>query len=89
MPRFELNSGENILKEEVKKAIRSMKNGKATGPDNIPAEILKALDEANTDIITSLCNTIYNNGLIPSEMKQSVFITLPKKPNTQNCAEHR
>ena len=89
MPRFEVNSGENILKEEVEKAIRSMKNGKATGPDDIPAEILKALDEANTDIITSLCNTIYNNGLIPSEMKQSVFITLPKRPKTQNCAEHR
>ena len=89
MPRFEVNSGENILKEEVEKAIRSMKNGKATGPDDIPAEILKALDEENTDIITSLCNKIYNNGLIPSEMKQSVFITLPKKPKTQNCAEHR
>ena len=36
MPRFEINSGEDIVKEEVEKAIRSMKNGKVTGPDDIP-----------------------------------------------------
>ena len=58
MPRFEVNGGENILKEDVEKATRSIKNGKATGPDDIPVEILKALDEINIEIITNLCNTI-------------------------------
>ena len=29
-------------KEEIKKAIRTLKNGKAAGPDGIPAEALKA-----------------------------------------------
>ena len=66
-----------------------MKNGEATGPDDIPAEISKVFDETNNDIKTNLCNAIYNNGQIPSEMKQSVFVILPKKPKTQNCAEHR
>ena len=33
-----------------------MKDGKATGTDELPAEALKALDEHNIGIITSLCN---------------------------------
>ena len=70
----------SIMKEEIQKALKSMKDGKATGTDELPAEALKALDEHNIEIITSLCNIIYNSGMIPTEMKHSVFITLPKKP---------
>ena len=77
------------MKIEVAKAIRSMKNGKATGPDDIPAELLKALDGTNNEIMTILCNTIYNSGQSPSEMKQSIFAILPKMPKTENCAEHK
>ena len=66
-----------------------MKDGKATGTDESPAEALKALDEHNIEIITSLCNIIYNRGMIPTEMKHSVFITLPKNPKTMICTEFR
>ena len=52
-------------------------------------EALKALDEHNIEIITSLCNIIYNSGMIPTEMKHSVFITLPKKPKAMICTEFR
>ena len=54
MSKFEVNSGESIMKGEIQKAIKSMKNGKATGTDELPAEALKALDEQNIDIITSI-----------------------------------
>ena len=33
---------EKLSKEEIKKAIRTLKNGKAAGPDGIPTEALKA-----------------------------------------------
>ena len=42
------------MKEEIQKALKTMKDGKATGPDELPAEALKALDEHNIEIITSL-----------------------------------
>ena len=32
---------------------------------------------------------IYNSGMIPTEMKHSVFITLPKKPKAMICTEFR
>ena len=69
MPKFEVTSGASIMKEEIQKALKSMKDGKATGTDELPAEALKALDEHNIEIITSLCNIIYNSGMIPTELK--------------------
>ena len=89
MAKFEVTSGASIMKEEIQKALKSMKDGKATGTDELPAEALKALDEHNIEIITSLCNIIYNSGMIPTEMKHSVFITLPKKPKAMICTEFR
>ena len=77
------------MKEEIQKTLKSMKGGKASGTDELPAESLKALDEHNIEIITSLCNIIYNSGMIPTEMKHSVFITLSKKLKAIICTEFR
>ena len=73
MPKFEVTSGASIMKEEIQKALKSMKDGKATGTDELPEEALKALDEHNIEIITSLCNIIYNSGMIPTEMKHCIY----------------
>ena len=77
------------MKDEIQKALKSIKDGRATGTDVLPAEALKALDEQNIEMITSLCNIICNSGMIPTEMKHSVFITLPKKPKAMICTEFR
>ena len=47
-----------ILMEEVELAIKEMKNGKATGADGIPIELVKCLGEEKKEIL-SLCNKIY------------------------------
>ena len=47
--KFEVTSGASIMKEEIQKALKSMKDGKATGTDELPAEALKALDEHNIE----------------------------------------
>ena len=89
MPQFEITSGQSILKEEVEKTIQSMKKGKATGSVEISTEILRALDDENTDVITNLCNIMYNSGVIPTDLKQSIYITLPKWSKAQSCTEYR
>ena len=75
MPQFDTISGQSILKEEVEKTIQSMKKGKATGSDKISTEMLRVLDDENIDVITNLCNIIYNSGVIPTDLKQLIFIT--------------
>ena len=73
----------------MEKTIQSMKKGKATGSDGISTEMLRALDDENIDVLANLCNIIYNSGVIPTDMKQSIFITLPKKSKAQSCTEYR
>ena len=85
---FEITSGQSILKEEVEKAIQSMKNGKATGSDEMSTEMLRALDDQDIDVITNICNIIYNSGVTPNNLKQSIFITLPKESKAQSCTEY-
>ena len=89
MPQFEITSRQSILKEDVEKVIQSKKKGKATGSDETSTEMSRVLDDQNIDIITNLCNIIYNSGVIPIDLKQSIFITLPKKLKAQSCTEYR
>ena len=81
--------GAKIMGNEVRHAIASLKSDKATGGDGISAEVLKALNDKGITIVTELLNLIYEHGHIPEGMAESIFIQLPKKPNTMKCEEHR
>ena len=89
IPKFEPDVGEEIMQEEVEKAIKGMKDGKAAGPDEIPVEALRALDDVNINHLTNLCNRIYFSGYIPVEMRKSIFIPIAKKIKAENCTDYR
>ena len=40
-------------------AVKSMKKGKLAGVDNIPAELMQAEGETVTNILTAICNQIW------------------------------
>ena len=44
IPQFDVKAKANKVKEEVENLINMRKNGKGTGPDEIPIEALKVLD---------------------------------------------
>ena len=88
-PTFEENSGPEILPEEVTAAVRQMKDGKAPGLDEIPAELLKLLDAEQIKIITKIFSEIYKAGKIPVEWLKSEFVPLPKKPGAKVCEDYR
>jgi len=78
-----------ILREEVENAIKSLKTGKSAGNDNIPAELLKSGGNSVVDILTAICNKIWETGEWPEAWTQSLIITLPKKGNLQLCQNYR
>ena len=82
-------TGKDILRSEVEAAIKSMRNGKTTGNDKISKEMIEACEDLGTEKIVDLANTIYNSGVIPSQMKESVFITIPKKGDLLKCSNYR
>ena len=50
--------GPYILHSEVEKAIKEMRNRKATGDDDVPGDVLKLLGEGGLKILTKLMNII-------------------------------
>ena len=81
--------GPEILLEEVTKAIKGLKEKKAPGEDGITGEHLKALDGESLKILTAMINDIYNTGNIPKDLKQSLFVKIPKKPKAVECTDYR
>ena len=81
--------GPQVLEEEVKKALKKMKKGKAARPDEIPSEMLTALGKFGIKEITKLMNIIHVTGEIPTDLKKSVYIAIPKKIGTVECGQHR
>ena len=69
---------ESISKEEVWKAVCKMKNGKPTGPDEIPAEAWKALGDEGCDFLCWLFNDILENNKMPDEWRESIMVPIFK-----------
>ena len=76
-------------KEEIVKAIKRLKNGKAAGPDGIPAEALKADVETTAEMLLPLFRKIWDEEEIPKDWKDGHIIKLPKKGDLSNCENYR
>lgn len=82
-------SGPAITTEEIRRAIGTAKDRKAVGPDQIPVEILKLLDDNGISVLQKIFNQIYNTGKFPDKWLTSHFIPLPKKNNATKCGDYR
>ena len=76
-------------KEEISKAIKKLKNGKAPGPDEIPAEALKADVDTTVELLYPLFQKIWEEEEVPTAWKEGLLIKLPKKGNLSSCANYR
>ena len=81
---------QEISRNEVKVAISRMKNGKATGMDGIPVEVMKCLGEDGIDMLWDLMKGVYEEEKIPTEWRDSVIIPIYKeKGDIQDCGNYR
>ena len=78
-----------ILKQEVDKAVRMMKDGKSPGVDSISSEILKHGGAGIIDAFTVVCQTFWTTGQWPKDWTKSLITPLPKKGNKRLCQNHR
>ncbi|KAI8519374.1 hypothetical protein Bbelb_026310 [Branchiostoma belcheri] len=58
---------EKTTKAEIRQAIKSLKNWKAAGPDEVPAEAIKADTETAVSTLHSLFNKIWEEERVPAE----------------------
>jgi hypothetical protein len=73
---------EPFTESEVKRAVKSMKNNKGAGCDNLKAEMVKHPDIIFSGIATPL-NHIAKTGDHPQEIKKGILIPLPKPGKKQ------
>ncbi|KAK3534387.1 hypothetical protein QTP86_014424, partial [Hemibagrus guttatus] len=67
---------DKIRKDEVRKALKRMKSGKAVGPDDIPVEVWKCLGEAAVEFLTSLFNRVLESERMPEEWRRTVLVPI-------------
>ncbi len=81
---------EVITAAEVERALRKMKKGKATGPDDIPVEAWKVLGRIGVEILLRIFTTIMETENMPDEWRQSTLIPIFKnKGDIQDCGNYR
>ena len=88
-PTIRSLEGPLIGKDEIRKAMKELKRGKAVGPDEISIEMILALHEQGVDVLQSIFNEVYNSGNLPEDFLKSIFVALPKKPSATDCKDHR
>ena len=75
--------------EEIKSAIKGLKNNKTAGPDNITAEILKADINLSAEILLPLIHKIWSNESFPDDWKNGFITILAKKGDLSKCDSYR
>ena len=82
--------GEEITMEEVRSAIKKMRNNKAAGPSGVVADMLKAAGEAGRRWITDICNRVVKEGRIPDDWCKSWMVNVYKgKGDALQCGSYR
>jgi hypothetical protein len=62
-----------------------MLNGKSGGVDNIPPEVIKAMDNISVKALQHLINRIWNEEQIPDDWRKGLLVKLPKKRDLSLC----
>ena len=74
-----------LEKEEIIKAIKSLKNAKALEHDNLNAELFKADPKLTETTLQPLSAAIWEGGEVPADWTTGVIIRIPKKGTLSNC----
>ena len=81
-----ISNGGEPSKEEIRESMKQLGNGKSAGPDNIPAEALKADIEISVAMPYRVFRNIWDEEQVPSE---GYLVKLPKKGNLSSCCDFR
>ena len=79
----------DILECKVKWALGRITMNKASGGDEIPAELFQIQkDDAVKVLLHSICQQIWKTQQWSQDWKRSVFIPVPKKGNAKECSNY-
>ncbi|XP_058650447.1 uncharacterized protein LOC131551470 [Onychostoma macrolepis] len=74
---------------DVRKSLSRINPRKAAGPDNIPGRVLKDCAAQLTDVLTDIFNTSLSQAVIPTCLKSTTIIPVPKKSPVSCLNDYR
>ena len=76
--------------EDVRKAVKKIKNGKAPGVDGITSEMLKYGGESVIEWLTKVCNVCFREGRVPKVWQRAIVVPFYKgKGDKMECKNYR
>ena len=76
------------LECEVKRALGRITMNKASGCDEIPAELFQILKDNAVKLLHLICQQIWKTQQWSQDWKSSVSIPIPKKGNAKECSNY-
>ncbi len=74
---------------DVRKTLSRINPRKAAGPDNIPGRVLKDCAAQLTDVLTDIFNTSLSQAVVPTCLKSTTIILVPKKSPVSCLNDYR
>ena len=78
-----------IQESEVREALKRMKGSKAMGPDGIPIEVWRCLEDIAIVWLTKLFNHIFRSNKMPNEWRSILVPIYKNKGDIQSCTNYR
>ena len=78
-----------VSREEVKNTLRRMKKGKVFGPDELPVEVWKCMEEMGIEFLTRLFNKLLVGERMPEEWRSVLIPIYKNKGDAQCCGSYR
>jgi hypothetical protein len=72
----------------AEKAIKEMRVKKATGDDDVPAEVLELLGEDGLRIVTQLISHLHETGQWHKDFTEFIMLALKNKKGATKCSDH-
>jgi len=80
---------EELTIEDVKEAIRNLKNNKAAGTDGIHPELIKYRRNKLLNRMYDLVRQMWEEERIPEEWKETIIVPLHKRGDRDRCDNYR
>ena len=80
---------EELTTEDVKKAIRDLKNNKAAGADGIHLELIKYGGNKQLNRMYEIVKQIWEEKRIPEEWKETIIVPVHKRGDRDRCENYR
>jgi hypothetical protein len=79
----------SVSTEEVSYLLSNLSTDKATGPDEISAQLLKECSNEIAPSMTALFNKSHSLGKVPQEWKEANVVPIPQKGNIHEVTNYR